>query len=323
MSDTTPAPDTTTPADTAPAPEVAAAVPIPETPAPGADAGAADSQEKKGDDDAGDEPQNTLTRKFSDAEWTAVKELRAQLPEIFAEAYAAKEDKQAPVTLWGVQIDPASPKDARVSVVLIKFLRARDLKVAEARKMLTDTLKWREDFKLAEVLKEEFPEKIFGGLGKIYGKSKDGHPVVYNIYGGSDVNAVFGDVDRFLRWRVAFMEKCIEELDFENVDQMVQIHDYEGVSMMSRTPGQKAAASQASALFSSYYPELLSRKFFVNVPTVMAWVFWLFKALVPAKTMEKFSMVGTGPKVIGVELLPLVDAGELPKRYGGEALGWD
>lgn len=25
-------------------------------------------------------------------------------------------------------------------------------------------------------------------------------------------------------WRVAFMEKCIEELDFENIDQMVQIH---------------------------------------------------------------------------------------------------
>lgn len=27
-----------------------------------------------------------------------------------------------------------------------------------------------------------------------------------------------------ISWRVAFMEKCIEELDFENVDQMVQIH---------------------------------------------------------------------------------------------------
>lgn len=55
------------------------------------------------------------------------------------------------------------------------------------------------------------------------------------------------------------------------------------------------------------------------MPTLMAWVFWLFKALVPAKTMEKFSMVGTGAKTIGVELLPIIDAKELPKRYGGEA----
>ena len=60
-------------------------------------------------------------------------------------------------------------------------------------------------------------------------------------------------------------------------------------------------------------------KFFVNVPTFMAWVFWVFKALVPAKTMEKFSMVGTGAKTIGAELLPIIDAKELPKRYGGEA----
>ena len=51
--------------------------------------------------------------------------MQAQLPEIFVEAYASKEDKQAPVTLWGVQIDPANPRDARVSVVLVKFLRAR------------------------------------------------------------------------------------------------------------------------------------------------------------------------------------------------------
>ena len=55
----------------------------------------------------------------------AILALQAQLPEIFAEAYASKEDKQAPVTLWGVQIDPANPRDARVSVVLVKFLRAR------------------------------------------------------------------------------------------------------------------------------------------------------------------------------------------------------
>lgn len=31
--------------------------------------------------------------------------------------------------------------------------------------------------------------------------------------------------------------------------------------MMSRTPGQKAAASQASALFGNYYPELLVRPY--------------------------------------------------------------
>lgn len=47
--------------------------------------------------------------------------------------------------------------------------------------MLSDTLKWREDFKLTEVLQEEFPEDVFGNLGRIYGKDKEGHPVVYVV----------------------------------------------------------------------------------------------------------------------------------------------
>ena len=63
-----------------------------------------------------------------------------------------------------------------------------------------------------------FPEDIFGKLGKIYGKDKQGHPVSwvpshlsymrsllrymfrYNLYGANkDLDAVFGDVQRFLR----------------------------------------------------------------------------------------------------------------------------
>lgn len=292
-----------------PEPEVAASVPIPDTPA-------AENAPAEKDEEA----QNALTRKFTEDEWKAVKELRVRLPHIFAEAYAQKEDKTAPITLWGVSIDPASAKDARVSVILAKFVRARNLNVDDAEKMLIATLKWRDEFNVNEVVNEQFDEKIFGSLGRISGKDKEGCPVVYNLYGANkDLNAVFGDVDRFLRWRVAFMEKSIELLDFEDIDQMVQVHDYEGVSMMSRTTNQKAAASRASALFQDYYPEFLSRKFFVNVPSVMAWVFWLFKPFLSAKTMEKFSMVGPGPKTIGAVLLPIIDAQELPKRYGGEA----
>ena len=78
------------------------------------------------------------------------------------------------------------------------------------------------------------------------------------------------------RWRVAFMEKSIALLDFETVDQMVQIHgmssnlmvsvpamtclvrlDYEGVSLSSRTESSKKAASEASKIFQDHYPEFL------------------------------------------------------------------
>ena len=176
------------------------------------------------------------------------------------------------------------------------------------------------------------------------------------------------------------MEQSIELLDFETVDQMVQIHgtfcavsdgtsrsqerrtaDYEGVSMTQRDAHQKAAAKEATNIFQNHYPEFLvrvslalsplysptfpplpvfsslpiflsdvltrlphphptqSRKFFINVPTLLTWVFWLFKPLLSAATLAKMSVVGTGAKTIGAELSQVIPRNELPKRYGGEA----
>jgi hypothetical protein len=75
------------------------------------------------------------------------------------------------------------------------------------------------------------------------------------------------------------MEHGIKLIDFETVDQMVQIHgtcelhsipteralilvcavDYEGVGINSRTSNSKAAASECSSIFQNHYPEFLVR----------------------------------------------------------------
>ena len=101
--------------------------------------------------------------------------------------------------------------------------------------MLVATLRWRDEFKVDELMKEEFPQDIFGKLGYIAGKDKEGRPVVYNLYGAiTDMKSVFGDVQRFIRWRVQFMEKSIELLDFETIDQMVQVHGMSLTSLFNR-----------------------------------------------------------------------------------------
>ncbi|KAI0076602.1 CRAL/TRIO domain-containing protein [Panus rudis PR-1116 ss-1] len=320
------APETTTTTESpaAPAPEPAAApsahgtaadAPKPE-PTPASIAETKEPEEP--------EPQNELTKKFTEREWRALREFRRQLPQIFAEAYHpdSKGARSEPVKLWGVTIDPYAPnKDPRVSVVLMKFLRARELNVKNAREMLVATLRWRDEFKVDELVKEEFPQDIFGKLGFVAGKDKDGHPVTYNLYGAiTDMNAVFGDIKRFIRWRVSLMEKSIELLDFQSIDQMVQIHDYDGVSLLSgRDPNQKAAAAEATNIFQNHYPEFLSKKFFINVPTVLTWIFWLFKPLVSANTLAKMSVVGKGQSTVFQALSPVIPKDQLPKRYGGDA----
>lgn len=45
---------------------------------------------------------------------------------MFKKAFVEKEDyTPAPIVLWTVTIDPSGKKDAKASVILMKFLRAR------------------------------------------------------------------------------------------------------------------------------------------------------------------------------------------------------
>jgi hypothetical protein len=55
----------------------------------------------------------------------------------------------------------------------------RNLNVEQASQMFVATLKWREEFRAADAAKEEFPEDVFGKLGYVYGKDKDGRPITY------------------------------------------------------------------------------------------------------------------------------------------------
>lgn len=48
--------------------------------------------------------------------------------------------------------------------------------------MFISTLRWRQAFDVEGLVKEQFPQDIFGELGKIYGKDKGGHPVSYVDY---------------------------------------------------------------------------------------------------------------------------------------------
>ena len=85
--------------------------------------------------------------------------------------------------------------------------------------MMIATLRWRDEFKVEDAVRETFPADVFGKLGHIYGKDKQGRPVTYvrqrplrracprsrslryNFYGANkDLDAVFGDVQRFLRY---------------------------------------------------------------------------------------------------------------------------
>ncbi|KAI9033695.1 CRAL-TRIO domain-containing protein [Phycomyces nitens] len=242
------------------------------------------------------------------AELAAVEELKARLPAINKEAL----DTEEPYVLWNVPLDSEST-DGRLNVLLVKFLRARNLNVENAATMLTNTLKWRKEFKTDDILEETFDQEVYGSIGYLHKHDREGRPVCYNLYGDLDQDKVFGQPETFIRWRVQLMEKGVRSIDLVNVDSMLQVHDYKGASMFGRTSNAKAATKEIIAIMQDNYPEYLSTKFFVNVPWWGSTIFQIVRPFLPEATVKKFVVCSSGEIFTG--LTALIDSENLPDQY--------
>ncbi|KAK4804180.1 hypothetical protein SAY86_003997 [Trapa natans] len=234
------------------------------------------------------------------------------------------EGEDGEISLWGVPLlsTKGSTDDGGADVVLLKFLRARDFKVADAFEMLKRSLQWRKDSKMDAILGEEVAVEL-EPAAYMDGADREGHPVCYNIYG------VFGDEEmyqrtfgseekkeRFLRWRVQVMEKGIRKLDLRpgGVSSLLQIND------LRNSPGPtkkdlRAATKQAVNLLQDNYPELVARNIFINVPF---WYYAIHSLLWPFLTQRtKSKFVFARPARVTETLLKYIPAEQIPFRYGG------
>ncbi|PKI60958.1 hypothetical protein CRG98_018664 [Punica granatum] len=266
------------------------------------------------------------------SERKALNELKSKLEEAIAAetlfkkgeeeaAEAVAEEEKGEVSLWGVPLSPSKGSEG-TDVVLLKFLRARDFKVADAFEMLKKTLQWRRDSKIDAILGEDVAPEL-APAAYLDGTDREGHPVCYNIYG------VFGDEEmyqktfgseekkeRFLRWRVQLMEKGIEKLDLRpgGVLSLLQIND------LKNAPGPtkkdlRAATKEAVNLLQDNYPELVARNIFINVPF---WYYAIHSLLSPFLTQRtKSKFVFARPARATDTLLKYIPAEEIPVRYGG------
>lgn len=167
------------------------------------------------------------------------------------------------VSIWGIPL----LKDDRSDVILLKFLRARDFKVKESFAMLKNTIRWRKEFNIDELVDEELGDHL-EKVVFMHGHDKEGHPVCYNVYGEFQnkelYNKTFADEEkrsRFLRWRIQFLEKSIRKLDFNpgGTNTIFQVSDLKN----SPGPGKRElriATKQALHLLQDNYPEFVAKQ---------------------------------------------------------------
>ncbi|KAI9832726.1 MAG: Non-classical phosphatidylinositol transfer protein (PITP) [Phylliscum demangeonii] len=234
--------------------------------------------------------------------------------------------------VYGVQLSGQTPVPFSTTLILQKFLRANANQLELAVEQLKATLIWRKEFQPLRAAQDEvFDEQRFGGLGYItVVETDDGSGwrdvITWNIYGAvTDSKRTFGDLDGFLRWRVALMERSIRHLHLDSACaaipdygqgpdpyQMIQVHDYLSVRFLRMDGATRAASQRTIALFQSYYPELLVRKFFVNVPFVMGWLYSAMKVFVAKETAKKLTMLSYGN-----QLADQIGSHAVPVAYGG------
>jgi phosphatidylinositol transfer protein SFH5 len=106
--------------------------------------------------------------------------------------------------------------------------------------------------------------------------------------------------------------------DGQDPYQMIQVHDYLSVSFLRMDPHVKAASSETIKIFSTAYPELLAHKYFVNVPTIMGWMYAAMKLFLAPATLKKFHPMSSGT-TLATELPGITST--LPKEYGGKGAG--
>ncbi|KAF1978512.1 CRAL/TRIO domain-containing protein [Bimuria novae-zelandiae CBS 107.79] len=232
--------------------------------------------------------------------------------------------------VYGITI--SSTNEFHTKLILQKFLRANQDDLEKAKQQLLDTLKWRKEFDPVKAAGETFEKSRFEGLGYILrvegvpGSLNKSDVVTFNIYGAvKDNKKTFGDLEAFLRWRVGLMERSVQHLNLSSASQPIpdygagpdpyqgiQVHDYLQVSFFRQDPLVKAATKKTIEILGRCYPETLSRKFFVNVPVIMGWVYQAAKMLVSKETVKKFTVLSYGNALAG-------ELGKgLPKEYGGE-----
>lgn len=198
---------------------------------------------------AADQEEETKTVEATEASIVSI-----TLPE--TAAYVEPEE----VSIWGIPL----LEDERSDVILLKFLRARDFKVKEAFTMLKNTVQWRKENNIDDLVSEDLEGSEFEKLVFTHGVDKQGHVVIYSSYSEFQNKEIFSDkekLSKFLKWRIQFQEKCVRSLDFspEAKSSFVFVSDFRNAPGL----GQRALwqfIKRAVKQFEDNYPEFVAKE---------------------------------------------------------------
>ncbi|MCO5609723.1 hypothetical protein L7F22_063955 [Adiantum nelumboides] len=205
------------------------------------------------------------------------------------------------------------PSQGIDDATLLRFLRARQMHVPPAFKMLAEHQRWRASFvPRGFIVESEVEGELAQGKFYMQGNcNKAGHPVTLVLARRHFFNK--SNFEEFKRFVVYSLDKIIASAP-AGIEKYVTIVDLEGLGYKNMDFKSLATGLQ---LLQNYYPERLAKLYFVNSPSIFI-AFWkMASRFIDKVTRDKIFFLDDG-KTCHV-LVEEFGADVIPKAYGGKA----
>ena len=200
---------------------------------------------------------------------------------------------------------------------LLRYLRARQWKVAKALPMFKDTIEWRRSFRPEDLRPEDFYEEADTGKNYLNGWSLRGQPCLIM----TPARENYKDWQRGVRLSVFNLERALQEMDeSRGVESLILIVDNSNFSMKNSPPLK--ISRQVLNIVSNHYPERLGKAIMLFAPWVFSFFWNLIKPFINKVTSSKIVFLSgkTDPKSKLYHALEAIfDMKTVENRFGGSS----
>jgi hypothetical protein len=207
----------------------------------------------------------------------------------------------------------------------LRFLRARDLDMKKAEKLLTEDLAWRATgipppkgdegaIEPSKVLQSHIPTALATGCWRCIGRSSSGNAIIWVQV--ALWNPGTYDLDEYRRYVVYFLEQAAKM-----GEAIVVIFDMSGWKISHALHLRKVACLLDTV--QNHYPERLEWALLVRTPMIFSAAWKLIKRMLNAVTAGKVVFTSTWSKDTESEQIRSAGVPNelLPSAYGGEVDG--
>jgi len=219
-----------------------------------------------------------------------------------------------------------TPEQLKDDAFLLRWLRARDFDLTKSEKMLRDSMQWRKNNDIDNLLSTyktpEVIEKYFS-IGFL-GVDKTGCPIILVRLGNIDGRGILSSirVSEAVQYMTYTLEKTMKMCEEETaklgkpVHKLIAILDAENLSMKVITFKPVITFFRVfMPIFDSNYPEVLKLAIVPNASRVLYLGYSLIKNFISPATNEKIKIYGQDKWKN--DLLEHIDAEVLPVHWGG------